>query len=253
MNIVDIRDNFFVILISLNDLTCTVEYYPKERHLIYKSDNLLIDILKDNEYQLRKVLHNKRKDTFYVGFKLTFILRDNDEAVAFNDLSKLIVYDKRKGNPVIKAVDYYENEFMTLFTDGSYSEKKGICSYVALIKNTRNLYDVKFGIKDFQNSSLIELYAVIAGLKFLKYEEKIRIVTDSRYVIKGLTEWIYNWKLNDWYTAQGEKVKHIKYWEEYAKLTENKYVEFDWVKGHSFHFENLICDKYAKELIAREK
>ena len=118
-----------------------------------------------------------------------------------------------------------------------------------MYKKTNDLLDIKFGIKEIQNSSLIELIAVIEGLKELADHKKVRIVTDSRYVIKGLTEWLYNWKLNDWYTAQGEKVKNITFWKEYFMLTQGKYIEFEWVKAHSSHFENTICDSYAKELL----
>ena len=251
MGIIALDNNFYTINIISGNNHGQISYFPEERHLKYISENSFTELLSENEYQLRKILHNKRDDTFYIGFKLKFVIRNNDKVVAFNDFSKIVVYDTGANVPMIKTIDYYKNDFITLYTDGSYSEKKKICSYVALIKNEENLFSLNFGIKEIQNSSLIELLAVIEGLKILKDELKIRIVTDSRYVIKGLTEWIYNWKLNDWYTAQGEKVKHIKHWKEYSKLTENKYIEFDWVKAHSFHFENSICDKYAKELISR--
>jgi len=92
---------------------------------------------------------------------------------------------------------------------------------------------------------------VIEGLKKTQHIENLRIISDSRYVIKGLTEWVFNWKLNDWHTAQGEKVKNIEYWQEFDKLTENKYIEFEWVKGHSSQYENSICDFYAKMLAKR--
>lgn len=228
-----------------------ISFTPVKKILAFESNNLFTEVLKENEYQIRKIFHNKRKDTFYIGFKLKFIIRNNKEVVEFNDLSKIIVYDKRTSSPKIYTLNYYENDFMSIFTDGSYSVKKRLCSYVALFKKTNDLYDIKFGIKEIQNSSLIELVAVIEGLKELANYEKIRIVTDSRYVIKGLTEWIYNWRLNNWFTAQGEKVKNITYWKEYYKLTQGKYIEFEWVKAHSFHYENTICDVYAKELLKK--
>ena len=62
---------------------------------------------------------------------------------------------------------------------------------------------------------------------------------------------IYNWKLNNWYTAQGETVKNKDYWLEYSELTRGKYIDFEWIKGHSAHLENTICDSYAGELLER--
>lgn len=249
MHIYDQTNEAYKIYIYSSELKAEVSFIPEKKILTYESNNLLTDILKENEYQLRKIFHNKRTDTFYIGFKLKFIFKDNNEVIKFNDFSKIVVYDKRSSSPKIYTIDYYENDFISLYTDGSYSVKKKLCSYVALFKKTNALFDIKFGIKEIKNSSLIELIAVIEGLKDLTDHEKIRIITDSRYVIKGLTEWIYNWKLNDWYTAQGEKVKNIVFWKKYYKLTQGKYIEFEWVKAHSFHFENTICDTYAKELL----
>ena len=89
--------------------------------------------------------------------------------------------------------------------------------------------------------------AVIKGLENTKEQNKIRIITDSRYIIKGLTQWIFNWKLNNWHTVQGEKAKNIEYWKQFDKLSEGKYIEFEWVKAHSNQFENSLCDFYAKQ------
>ena len=251
MEIIHSEDGFFDILITIKNLKSMIKFNPEEKFLVINPEDKLGSILKENEYQLRKILHNKRKDTYFIGFKLKFILNKNIDAVTFNDLTKLIVYDNRNAAPDIYVKEKYRHNFTTLYTDGSYSEKKKICAYAALIKNESHKYNIVFGIKNIQNSSLIEMIAVIEGLKKISNKQKIRIVTDSRYVIKGLTEWIYNWKLNDWHTAQGKKVKNINYWTEYQKITENKYIEFEWVKGHNFHYENTICDRYAKELISR--
>lgn len=251
MKIINFDDGFFDILISYAQIQTIIKFNPDEKFLIINPNDELGIILRMNEYQLRKILHNKRKETFFIGFKLNFVLNNNIHAIAFNDLTKLVIYDNRNTVPEIYVKEKYSANCITLFSDGSYSEKKKICSFVAIFKNTRNKYNITFGIKKIQSSSLAELIAVIEGLKILQNEDKIRVVTDSRYVIKGLTEWVRNWELNDWHTAQGKKAKNIDFWKEYQNLTKNKYIEFEWVKGHNFHYENTICDKYATELINR--
>jgi len=249
MEIINSDDGFYDILVSYKNIQTLLKFNPDEKFLIINSNDKLDNILKENEYQVRKILHNKRKETYKIGFKLNFILNKNIDAVAFNDLNKLIVYDSKNGNPKSYVKKKYTPNFITFYTDAAYSEKKKFCSYVILIKKTNQKLDIRFGTKNIQNSSLAEMIAVIEGLKELKNETELRIVTDSRYVIKGLTEWMYNWKLNHWYTAQGKKVKNIKYWKTYETLANNKYIEFEWVKGHHSHFENTICDRYATELI----
>jgi len=103
-----------------------------------------------------------------------------------------------------------------------------------------------YGPTSASSSTLTELHAAIRGLEILSSYEKIRIVTDSQYVRKGLTEWIWNWKLNDWHTANGTRVKNIEAWEKIERLTDGKYIEIEWVKSHRNHLQNILCDKLAK-------
>ena len=103
-----------------------------------------------------------------------------------------------------------------------------------------------YGPSSASSSTLAELHAAIRGLEILSISKKIRIVTDSQYVRKGLSEWIWNWKLNDWHTANGTKVKNIDDWKRFEKLTDGKYIEIEWVKSHRNHLQNILCDSLAK-------
>lgn len=200
----------------------------------------------ENSYQLNKILRNKREDTFFEGFKLKFILKNNESAISLNDLSKIVVLDRRNGNYKVESIDKTENKIFKIYTDGCYLEKLRKGAYIVLIEKPGGLLNLYFKKTGVNSSSLIELMAVIEGLRRTEEIDSIRIVSDSRYVIKGLTEWMYNWKLNNWHTAQGEKVKNIRYWKLFDKLSKGKYIEFEWVKGHSNHYYNSICDYYAK-------
>lgn len=252
MSITKEQDATFIIdVFHKNDVT-KIMFTPSTKALIFLDDNPVSVLLKKNEYQLRKILHNKRKDTFYIGFKLIFSLRDEKDVAAFNDPSKIIVLDKRYGKYNSYVLDEGEKHIQKIYIDGSFLEKKNKGGFVVLHQNLEGDYQIYKYKSDEKSSSLIELLGAIKGLEILKDEEKIRIITDSRYVRKGLTEWIINWELNDWHTANGEKVKNIEYWKKFNMLTSNKYIEFQWVKGHSNHFENTICDLYAKE-VACEK
>ncbi len=251
MEIINIENDFFNIKVFHKNINTLIAFSPYKKELIYKESNKLTEILSKNEYQLRKILHNKQTNTFYIGFKLNFILRDNKTVIDFNDTSKLVILDKTQGTKYCYTKEKYITESYIIYTDGSYSEKHKRGAYVAVIKKPNGLYDITFDLSKEKKSSLIELEAVIEGVKKIKDITKLRIVTDSRYVIKGLTEWSENWKINNWHTAQGTKVKNIEYWQKFDKLTDGKYIEFEWVKGHSFHFENTICDKYAKQLVKR--
>ncbi len=253
MHITDFLNNYYAIEISLNSSKTTIKYNPAEKDLIIENKNDLDKILTKNRYQLQKILNNKRPDTFYINFRLKFILRNNFEAINFNDLSKIIVLDRRNNQYLTYTHEDKEKLICRVYTDGCYLVKHNRAAYAAIIKNTDNKLNLITGKINTQSSSLTELIAVIKALEYCKSIDYLRIISDSRYIIKGLTEWIFNWKLNDWHTAQGEKVKNIKYWKQFDKLSKNKYIEFEWVKSHRQQLENTLCDSYAKQKAMQEK
>ncbi len=251
MEILDMEDSFYRILITSNKQQCKIFYSPQFKEIRFLDDSELSTELKRNIYQLRKILRNKRPDTFFVGFKLKFIFKNNADAIAFNDLSKLVLLDRREGEYTVKSIEKHDSQIFKLYTDGCFLEKYKKGAFAVLIKKENGLFDLITESVNETSSSLIELIAVIEGIKNVESINSLRIISDSRYVIKGLTEWMFNWKLNDWHTAQGEKVKNIEYWQEFDRLTIGKYIEFEWVKGHAFHLENTLCDFYAKQAAHR--
>ena len=241
------QDDYYLIEISLNSDKTTIKYNPKEKDLIIENRNKLDKLLTENRYQMQKILNNKRPDTFYKGFQLKFIIRDNFEAINFNDLSKVVVLDRRNNQYQTYTHEDKDKAICRVYTDGCYLEKYNKAAYAAIIKSTDNKLNLISGKINTQSSSLTELIAVIKALEYCNDVDTLRIVSDSRYIIKGLTEWIFNWKLNDWHTAQGEKVKNIEYWKQFDELSKEKYIEFEWVKSHRQQLENTLCDSYAKQ------
>lgn len=250
MEIIDEENNNYKIKIS-NDLECSlIEFDPIKKELHFIDNNNLTDFFKINEYQLRKMLHNKRKDTYYVGFNIKFVIREDKDVAAFNNRSKIVVLDKRNNNYNSYAIDEKnaEEEICKIYTDASYLENKKRGGFAFIIEDlggNYNLYTEKIqGI----GSSQAELEAVIKAFELLKDMEKIRIITDSQYVRKGLTEWLPLWRLNGYKTINGEPAKNIEKWLTFDKACNEKYIEFQWVKAHSNHFENSLCDMYARDV-----
>ncbi len=247
----DLQNDYFVIDIFHKEWQTTIRFSWSIRDLIFDDNGSLSRLLQENEYQLRKILHNKRPDTFFVGFKLKFVLRPQKDVVAFNSLTNYIVLDKRQSNLYIYPLSQSPHVLTEIYTDGCYLEKYK-CGGIAVINKSLcgKLNLLTSGTSE-QSSSLIELKAAILALENSKMEESLRLFTDSRYVIKGLTEWLVNWKLNDWHTAQGKPVKNIAEWKYFDELCNGKYIEFKWVKAHSQHTENSLADFYAKEAALR--
>jgi ribonuclease HI len=87
------------------------------------------------------------------------------------------------------------------------------------------------GDKSTTNNKM-ELQAVIEGLRFIKPKEECKIYSDSLYVI--------NCAMGKWKRKANQDL-----WEEYEKVSLNKKVDFEWVKGHSGNEYNEKVDKMA--------
>lgn len=241
-------NDFYKIKIIGNDTIAYCYYNPYEKALEITTRNKVGALLEKNFQQFKKMLVNKRMDTFYPGFELPFVIMDNKPVTTYQDRGKIIIYD-RSGEEYFFDIQENSNRRLTeAYTDGSYSHQKKKGGYAVLIKDTEDNYNSYTYNSNLHKSSLIELQAAIKAMELLEHKNEYRIITDSVYVVKGITEWLPMWKLNDWLTCNGEKVKNIAFWKQVDQLTKKKYIELKWVKGHSDHFENSICDLLAKEM-----
>ena len=103
--------------------------------------------------------------------------------------------------------------------------------------------EISGGTQDTTNN-IMELTAVIEGLKLLKHECEVEIYSDSAYVVNAFNnKWIYGWIKNNWNTSSKEPVKNKELWEELYSLTKIHTVKFIKVKGHSDNEFNNRCDE----------
>src|SRR3990172_1718266 len=84
---------------------------------------------------------------------------------------------------------------------------------------------------------------VISGLEALKKSCRVRITTDSNYIVKGMTEWMEGWKKRNWQNSQKKEVMNRDLWERLLKAASPHEVEWVWIKGHNGHLENERCDE----------
>lgn len=253
MDIVEQVNDSYLIRIEFGKENVHILFSPGKKTLCYLEEIDFSAWLKRHEYQLRSMLHNKRIDTFFIGFHLTFVFRSGKDVADYNDRSKLVVLDKRKAVCKNYVIEQSSERVDKIYTDASFMEKTGQGGIAVIHEDPNGEYSLYQETVNGFGNNLLELMAAIKGLEILRNVEKIRIVTDSQYVRKGLTEWIVNWELNDWMTVNGEKVKNIEIWQRFNELSKGKYIEFEWVKAHSNHFENTLCDLYARAASNREE
>jgi ribonuclease HI len=104
---------------------------------------------------------------------------------------------------------------------------------------------VEFGGADFQTTNnRMELRAAIEAVRATLDWPSPTIVTDSQYVLRGITEWIAGWKRKGWVTSTGQPVVNRDLWEELDGLA-TKRLTWEWAKGHSGVPGNERCDQIA--------
>ena len=132
-----------------------------------------------------------------------------------------------------------------IYTDGACSGNPGPGGWGAVIfDNDNNQTNISGKEKNTTNNRM-EILAAIMALKKIKSNSQITIYTDSTYVKNGITEWMFNWKKNDWKTASKKPVKNKDLWIKLDKLCENNKVSWKWVKGHATNKYNNLADQLA--------
>ncbi|MBL4611636.1 MAG: ribonuclease HI [Pseudomonas sp.] len=131
-----------------------------------------------------------------------------------------------------------------IFTDGACKGNPGPGGWGVLLRLGEHEKALHGGELMTTNNRM-ELMAAIMGLRALKKTARVMLTTDSEYVMKGIREWMPNWKKRGWKTASKQPVKNADLWMLLDELVNQHEVEWRWVKGHSGHRENEIADELA--------
>lgn len=136
----------------------------------------------------------------------------------------------------------------SIYTDGACTGNPGPGGWGVVVYYTDNSVR-EFGGKEKQTTNnRMEMQAAIAALNFLTTNQlasPVTLYTDSEYLIKGVTQWVKNWKKKGWKTAQGKPVLNQDLWEDLDQLN-NKLVLWQHVRGHAGNVGNERCDAIAR-------
>lgn len=132
-----------------------------------------------------------------------------------------------------------------IYTDGSCLGNPGPGGWGVVCESFKQC-----GGEQNTTNNIMELLAVIRALQTvqrLKITARPHIVTDSKYVMTGIEQWISKWIENNWLTSQKKPVKNKKLWQKLYKLVMQTNAAFEWVKGHSGHPMNEEADRLANQ------
>lgn len=140
-------------------------------------------------------------------------------------------------------------EKVLIYTDGACSGNPGPGGWGTILMYKDVQKEISGGVAQTTNN-IMEITAVIEGLKLLKHKCEVEIYSDSAYVVNAFNnKWIYGWMKNNWINSSKEPVKNKELWQELYGLVKQHEVKFIKVKGHSDNKYNNRCDELARNAI----
>ena len=136
-----------------------------------------------------------------------------------------------------------------IFTDGACKGNPGPGGWGALLQYKGKELELCGGEPDTTNNRM-ELMAVIQGLAALKRRSPVLLVTDSKYVMQGMQQWLAGWKKRGGKTAGNQPVKNQDLWQQLDALVQQHDVKWQWVAGHTGHPGNERADQLANKGVA---
>lgn len=179
---------------------------------------------------------------------------------AFKALKELIENlpesEQLEGLPAPKEIEQ-EPETIALFTDGGCRGNPGPGAWAFVIQNhAGDILAEGVEYESLTTNNKMELSGAIHGLREIQFIlpqrnkdallTKVKVMTDSKYVVDGMKSWVQGWKSRGWKKADNKEPENLELWKELDELR-NKFMQIDWVwvKGHAGHPQNEYCDKKA--------
>lgn len=169
--------------------------------------------------------------------------------------------EKSEGRLPVPSEIADEPMTLALYSDGGCRGNPGPGAFAFVVQDHSGAV-VTEGVEFEQltTNNKMELSGPIHGLKELKnflpqtgrdpLLTKIKVLTDSKYVVDGMKTWVAGWKARGWKKADNKTPENIELWQELDQLKNHfMQVEWVWVKGHAGHPQNEYCDRKANEVM----
>jgi len=152
-------------------------------------------------------------------------------------------YVQRSGGQVVR-----------IWTDGACIRNPGPGGWGVVILGSHGYREELSGGEPRTTNNRMEMLAAIVALEHLK-PGKMRVTSDSQYLVFGASKWRFKWKRNGWRrgpTAASNWIKNPDLWRRLdAVIDRHVSVEWRWVRGHGSDKNNCRADKLATEAAAK--
>ena len=241
-------------------LKCRISDDRDDLFLLYKREeggieflerNRISELIQSFSFQFHKVMQSALYKSVEPGHRIFCVFIDDFLFLKDRDYDHFILMDRRRDSLKISVSDKALSDAEKIYADGSFLDSNGRAGYGGFIEDARGKRVEYSRCFDSGSSNLMELLGVSEGLERLKDCPLIQINTDSRFVIRGLVQWVHFWRYNNWQTAYGRSVKYAEHWRRIDGLCEGKLIQFNWIKGHSGDEGQDYCHRLAQSSVLK--
>lgn len=137
-------------------------------------------------------------------------------------------------------------DIVKIYTDGACKGNPGPGGW-GVAMDYKGVQKEFCGGEPVTTNNRMELMAAIQALESLNRSCAVKLHTDSKYVLQGITEWMINWKKRGWKTAGNKPVKNEDLWRRLDQAIQRHSIEWIWVKGHAGDLGNERADALANQ------
>jgi len=142
---------------------------------------------------------------------------------------------------------------LVIFTDGACSGNPGPGGWGAILAfPDGRVLELGGGSRSATNNQM-ELLATVEALEAARdFAGPVNLYTDSTYVIRGITQWVWGWRNKGWKTAEGKDVANQDLWKDLVRVTTARKPKVEWhyVRGHIGTPGNERVDEIATRFCA---
>ena len=134
---------------------------------------------------------------------------------------------------------------VVIYTDGACSGNPGPGGWGAVLRWNGTEKELH-GSEPQTTNNRMELTAAIQALEALNRPSRVKLHTDSTYLLNGITKWVAGWQRNGWRTAARKPVKNEDLWRRLVAAMDGHEISWVWVKGHAGDEDNERADALAR-------
>ena len=142
-----------------------------------------------------------------------------------------------------------EKQGITIYTDGACDPNPGPGGWAAILRSGAGEKIISGGER-YSTNNRMELTAALQALRSLKSSSRVEVITDSKYLQRGITEWLPAWKERNW-KRKGGALANLDLWQALDAILPAHRVAWKWVKAHAGLLHNQRADQLARRAIPR--